>query len=149
MKKILTVVLAAAIAIFLFLGIGGKTDEEMIADRINAFARAYNSGDMEEAIGCMDAKSRNAYMAALQVGDAIIGLTGFDIGMTDLFSLGIAIAEEGEAIQFTNLDIEMNSDSDASVRALMYLEGYGTEYGKKIAFHMVKENGDWYLDGGV
>lgn len=148
MKKIVVVLLSILVAISLCLGLGSKTDEEMIIDRMHQFARAYNSGDMEEAIGCMDSKSRNAYMAAMRVGNAFMGLTGVNIEMADLFSLGIAVAEEGEPIKFADLEVEMTSETDAKVHALMYFAGHG-EQGDKITFYMVKENDDWYLDGGV
>lgn len=148
MKKGIIITLVLVIIISLCLGLGIKTDEEMIIDRMQHFAHAYNTGDMEEAIACLDSKSRNTYMAALQVGNALIGLTGFNIGMTDLFSLGIAVSEEGEPIKFADLEVEMKSETEAKVHALMHFAGHG-EQGDKITFYMVKEDGDWYIEGGV
>lgn len=48
-----------------------KTDEDMITDRINAFATAYNEGDLDGVMATFDAKTRNTYEAAFKLMEGI------------------------------------------------------------------------------
>ena len=50
----------------------GKSDEELIRDRMNTFLTAYNSGDLQGVLQCMDAKTRNTYQSALNIGNVLI-----------------------------------------------------------------------------
>ena len=64
------------------------TDEELIRERVETFISAYNEGDMDTVLECLDAKSRNAMEAMLKLLGGIAGsYTGFEIDLKDLFSL--------------------------------------------------------------
>ena len=43
------------------------TTEELIKERIEQFVTAYNDGDMETVLDCLDAKTRNAFQAMLNL----------------------------------------------------------------------------------
>ena len=72
-----------------------KTDADLIEERIDAFLSAYNSGDMDGVIACMDKKSGNELRAAMNVIGALGGaLLGVNLSLSDLFSLGIGMSDD-------------------------------------------------------
>ena len=71
-----------------------KRNEALITERIETFLTAYNAGDMEAVLECLDAKSRNAFQATLNLLGGLAGAaTGVGIDLSDLFSLGVSTAQ--------------------------------------------------------
>ncbi len=125
-------------------GTGGAnlTNEQIIRNRINEFLTAYNAGDMDAVLDCLDSKSRNAMSAMLDLLGGLAGSQiGFDIDLRDLFSLGIYI-ESDDFMKLRITDITPVDHTHATATATMDLTGYGTE---TIFFHMLYENEDWYI----
>ena len=73
-----------------------KSDEEKIKSRLESFTNAYNSGDLEKMLDCMDSKTKNTYKSAINITDSLIGKTGFKINLNDLFGLSVGITSDGE-----------------------------------------------------
>ena len=127
------------------LGSGGgftpkKTDEQLIRERIDTFLEAYNDGDMEEVLACLDEKTSNTFNALLNVMGGIAGgLTGVDIDLRDLFSLGVAI-KEGDFITLSVSEIKITSPSAVATTTTTLLGGTHTIY-----FVMTYENDGWYI----
>lgn len=143
-------IIAISIALLLtfsLCGCGFKSDEEMIEDRMNSFQSAYNTGDMEGVLECFDAKTRNTYKSALNVGSALIGITGFNVNMADLFGLGIAVMDEDELLHFDEMEISVISDNRAKVTVTTYYRGDDSGNSSQTTFTLVKESGDWYIAG--
>lgn len=147
MKKGISVLLVTIIFISLCSGCESKSNEEMIQDRMNAFLSAYNSGDMQGAISCLDAKTRNTYQAALNIGNSLIGLTGFSVGIEDLFGLGVGLSGNGDVLKLDDMKISIKSDTKATVTATMQYQDLEKSYSQNVSFTLVKENGDWYICG--
>lgn len=143
MKKAFMFVLALTLV---FTGLAActptTTDEELIEERIEAFLTAYNSGDMEATLECLDAKSRNSFQALLNLLGGLAGsLTGFNIDLSDLFSLGINTAS-GDFMGLEITDIHIQDSKNATVTTTMTLTGAGIH---TIYFIMVYENDGWYI----
>lgn len=141
MRRTHSLILIAGILLALLSGCIAKSDEQMIMDRMDKFAEAYSSGDLGAALDCMDAKTRNMYKSVLNIGNALLG----GIEIEDIFSLGIGVVSEGDALRFSNIEISFNSDTRATVTAIMHFETRDDSDSEKVSFNMVKENGDWYL----
>ena len=78
MKRGIALLAAVCMLIVICSGCLGKSDEELIRDRMNTFLTAYNSGDLQGVLQCMDAKTRNTYQSALNIGNVLIprGVSG-------------------------------------------------------------------------
>lgn len=130
-----------------FCGCTSKSDETLIRERMETFEKAYNAGDMEKVLNCFDARTRNTYKAILNIGNSLIGKTGVSIDISDMFSLGIALMDEDDVLEFGDMDIVIRSESSAVVTVTME---YGAESEKSeetVTFSMVKEEDDWYITG--
>lgn len=147
MKQAAIVLAVIVLITCIGLVLGGKTDEGLIYDRMEAFVKAYNSGDMKGVLACLDAKTRNTYQATLNIGDELIGLTGFKVGLSDMFSLGVGLTKE-DVMRLNNVKISFKSETYATVNATMYYHDLEREYSENISFELVKENGDWFIYGG-
>lgn len=145
MKRIISALLILSAIAFSFFGCATKSDETMIEDRMNAFVKAYNAGDMEGILACLDAKTRNTYKAALNVGNTLIGMTGFSVDISDLFSLGIGLVGEGELLTFDNMTISKVSDTQAEISVALYYQDAQSTHSQQFSVAMVKEDGDWYI----
>lgn len=130
------------ISVFLYDKMGiGKSDEELIKERVEKFTDAYNSGNFEEAVESMDAKTRNTAKAVMNIGEGLFGgYTGYNIQGSDLFTLGVAISGDDELlkIQLANLSVE-----GASAMATGVLS-YGAVQ-IEADFSFIKEGRDWYI----
>ena len=145
MKKLIALLLVIGIvAGFAYYGGYLKTDEQKIEDRMNDFLKAYNSGDFNGALESFDSKTRNTYKSVMNIGNALIGLTGFGVDVSDLFTLGVSLSE-GDLLQFDELQITFLSDTKATVSTIMYYQGYQESYSKKVQFTLIKEDNDWYI----
>ena len=119
------------------------SDETLIKERIQLFLKAYNEGDMETVMSCLDAKSRNAFQAMLNLVGGFAGSkAGFNINLADLFALGVNTT----SVDFMDLKIEeinMSDEKNAVVTTTMNLAGSGKQ---TIYFIMVYENDGWYIN---
>ena len=117
-----------------------KTDEELIRERIDTFLTAYNDGDMEEVLNCLDAKTKNTFNALLNVMGGIAGgLTGFSFDLRDLFSLGVAI-KDGDFMTLNVSDITVSGSTAVATTSMSMPGGASIIY-----FKMIYENDGWYI----
>ncbi len=118
------------------------TNEELIENRITTFVTAYNDGDMEAVLECLDAKTRNAFQAMLNLLGGLAGsAAGFNIDLSDLFSLGVGITSD-DFMQLEVTDITVIDSANAIATTTMDLTGAGKQ---TIYFIMVYENDGWYI----
>ena len=117
------------------------TNEELIEERIKTFLTAYNTGDMDAVLKCLDAKTRNAFQAMLNLLGGIAGsYAGFDIDLSDLFSLGVnTTSGDFMGLEITSIDIINETTAVATTN----MELSGTSM--TIYFDMVYENDGWYI----
>ena len=119
-----------------------KSDKEKIEDRIESFISAYNSGDLGDALDCLDAKTKNAFKSSMALTEALSGMSGFSI--SDLFSIGIGISE-GDTLTVDIVDIEIE-DERAMVDVIVSYKDSAKELKEEKAFFtMVKEKQEWYI----
>jgi len=145
-KKITVVLLIIGLLAAAYYSGFFKSDEDKIEDRMNAFLDAYNAGDINSVLESLDAKTRNTYGAYMNVGNALIGLSGFGLELSDMFALGVSLSD-GETLSFENMEITMLSDKKASVSAIMCYQGYQDTSSQNVEFILIKENKDWYISG--
>ena len=118
------------------------TDEELITETIETFLTAYNTGDMDAVLQCLDAKTRNAFQAMLNLLGGLAGsAAGFDIDLKDLFSLGVSTTQ-GDFMGLEITNINVIDSSNAVATTTMNLTGAGVQ---TIYFEMVYENDGWYI----
>ena len=122
-----------------------KSDDELIRARIDQFQKSYNTGDIHAVLECMDAKTRNTYQAAMNVGNVLIGKTGFGIALSDLFSLGIGALSEGDVLNLSDIRIHMTDSTHATVDVALQYQDLLCENQEEAFFTMVKEDGDWFI----
>ncbi len=122
-----------------------KSDEELIESRIDRFLDAYNSGDMDEVLECLDSKTKNTFKASAAFGNALIGKTGFDYTLSDLFSLSIGVVSEDDILTVSDISISMVSDDKATVDVTLSYKDKLSDIQEKAVFTMVKEDGDWFI----
>ena len=144
MKKIAFGIFLLSV-VFVVFSVCAKSDETLIEDRVNTFLTAYNSGDMEEVIACFDAKTRNTYKAAMNIGNGLIGMTGFDVGIADLFGLGVALMSDEDVLKLDDMEISIISDNRAIVQGPLSYRENQKSYSGTVKLLLVKENGDWYI----
>ncbi len=147
MKRCISIMLICVFATFFLYGCNvGKSDEELINDRIDVFLTAYNSGDYEEVLNCFTGKLKNTLKAATGIGNALMGgITGFDINMADLFGLGAGILSEGDILTVSNIEIMFQDDTTANAETILNFNVNGTETSETTTFIMSKENNDWFI----
>lgn len=132
------VIAIIAVCVFLF---PQKSNEEQIEATIENFIKAYNQGDFEKAIEYLDAKSRNAMQGYMNLLEGVLGkYAGFEIDMSDLFSMGIAI-KQGDAMSVKISDIRVTGESNAVAVGHMDLYNKDTP----IYFIMTREDGKWLI----
>lgn len=118
------------------------TDAELVEQRIEAFLSAYNGGDMTGAMNCLTAKNRNAMQALLNIMGGVAGnLTGVQIDLRDLFSLGIAMeAEDYMKLEMKEINVLDRANAVASAKMELANAGADTVY-----FIMKYENNGWFI----
>ena len=80
-------VLSALLLCFFIFGISCTlipSDEEKIKSKIDAFCTAYNNGELEDAIDCLDAKSRNKLNKTISLTQGVLGLFGVSVDLDQL-----------------------------------------------------------------
>lgn len=122
-----------------------KTDEQLIEERIDEFATAYNNGDYDGVLECLDTKTRNTYNAMMNVGGALLGGFGLDMGisLSDLFSLGVGFIAVDEVMAFDIHSIEVGDNGTAVVDVTIKSAVGG--FSEKAYFTMKKEKDDWFI----
>lgn len=154
-KKIIVltmVVVALVSAVFIIFN---KSDEEKILDKLDDFASAFNSGDSDAMVKCLDKRSQSALKGMIGVSSAVIkqgdnffsGLFKEDENLlSDIFGLSVGATEAQLTIEV--IDITFISDKKAKIEAnLIYTDNYlyeNTDIDKET-FIMVKEKSDWYI----
>ena len=116
-----------------------KTDAELVRVRIDEFEKAYNGGDLEGVLSCMDRKNQNKYEGSIGILNGLIGLSGLNIGLENLFGVGVGMSDDD--VMSIKID-KINIDGGTAV-----VNGKMTLYGvtQSAAFDMVKENNNWYI----
>ena len=146
-KKIRMISLGLAICL-LALGLcacdppGGKSDEQKIRDRVNAFAAALEAGDADAAVKCLDIKNRTLLTAALSLGGDI--LDSIEIDANDILTQAIGL-DSVESISAEIQDVDIASDTTAVVSLTFTAQAGGETVTKNVKLDMVKELGDWYI----
>lgn len=136
---------------FVFLAFAGceklRTDEEMITDRIENFEKSYNDGDYEGFLGNLATKERKQIEAVFNIfGSVMGGLSGFELNLSDLFSLGIAM-QEGDWLKVEIKEIKITGETTALVSTSWSFTqgalGVTNTQTSDMYFSMLKENDDW------
>lgn len=119
------------------------TDEEKIAKQVNTFAHAYNSGDWDTLMGCLNVESRNTLRISLEMFESIFGtLLGFELDLKDYFSLGAYVTEE-DFMSFKIDKIDVADDKKTAVVTAHTDIAGGDE--QILIFEMVYEYDGWYI----
>lgn len=124
-----------------------STDEEKIENRIECFLEAYNSGDINGVLDCMDSQTKNTYKSAMNITNAVSGKMGIDVSFSDLFGLSVGIMSDGDMLALDNMQTEILSDESAKVYADMSYHDKVTKNGtpQKVCIVMQKEKSDWFI----
>ncbi len=133
MKRIIVFLVLACVAATLLTGCF-KSDEQLIEDRINGFARALNAGDIEKALDCLDSSTRTAGRAMLNITNSLLGI---GVSVSDLLALGIAFGEIDGGFVISGIT-SVDVDGDRATATVVMGE---TEY----SVGLVKEDGDWFI----
>lgn len=129
-----------------FLFCACQNDETRIANRVDEMIAAFNSGDMEGVLDCYDAKTRNANKALLEIGNGLFGMTGLEIGLTELFGLTVGLVSDGDLLVIDDMQISIDSNgTKATVELTLNYKDVSNEDTVYQQLTMVKENGDWYI----
>ena len=136
-----TIVFFAVVGILLGLwhfGIIGKRDEDKIRERLDTFVTAYNHGDYEGILECIEPVRRKQYEAATNImGGVGSGLLGFNFSISDLVGLGAMFMPEEEKVSLEITRISMLDGGKAIV--------YARTAWSDVKYTMVKVGRDWYL----
>lgn len=147
-KTIVVVAVVAGIAAGVYFCFFSKTDVEKICDTLERFETAYEQGDLEKCLSCLDSKSRNGMKGAASLGGGIAGMLGLDLGSNAIGSMfGVAIASQSPKLKFDVEEINFTDDEHAVVTAILNSSGlYATkDTSEKVTIEMVKEDSDWYM----
>ena len=122
----------------------GRTDEQKIRDRVDAFVTAINSRDTDAAASCLDSSSRSLYNAAT-VGQSLLGaFTDVDLDLGNVFAKAIGLSDDGEvSAEIQKLDI--TTDTAAAVTLAASVQMNRETKNQTIQLEMVKEKNDWYI----
>ena len=123
-----------------------KSDETLIRERIEALEDAYNDGDWDGMMECLDGPTQAIMELTMDFADGLIsGAGGFDVSMRDMFSLGgLLLPGDNFRLEIKNIDIDGDR---AVVTVVMYAELDDIKESEEAEFPMVKEDNDWYIGG--
>ncbi|MBO5953735.1 MAG: zinc ribbon domain-containing protein [Oscillospiraceae bacterium] len=123
-----------------------KSDETLIRERIEALEDAYNDGDWDGMMECLDGPTQAIMEMTMDFADGLIsGVGGFDVSMRDMFSLG-GLLLPGDNFRLEIKDINIDGDH-AIVTVVMYAELNDIKESEEAELPMVKEDNDWYIGG--
>lgn len=144
MKKRLTCIfLTVFFAVCCLFGCG-KSDEELVRERIDTFVTTYNDGDFDGVLECFDAKTRKTLEATFNVmGGLIGGLTGFSFDLGDFFTLGIAMMD-GDVLAIEVSEVSINGEQAVATAQMGYTD-IGEESVENVYITLIKEKGDWFI----
>lgn len=119
----------------------GKSDRELIEERIEEFTEAYNTGDYEAVLESLDKKTRNTYKAAMNLGESLFsGYTGYGISGGDLFAMGVGTSGFEDLLKFQMDNLSITGEEALAEGTLNYGEDQ-----MKINIIFVKEGRNWYI----
>lgn len=95
---------------------------------------------MDEVLECLDAKTQNAFKASMNIGNMLIGKTGYSVDISDLFGLSSG------SLTLTDRIINMESDTKATVYVTVRYEDKYSNTQEEAFFTMVKEDDDWFIN---
>lgn len=145
-KKILTVLIICLMCFSSMVGcVTTKSDEELIELKINQFLKAYNSGDMDSVLECLDSKTRNTYESAMNIGNALIGKSGFKIGISDLFGIAVGTISEEDILTISEINIAIKNETEATVDVTLAYKDNISDTKESAYFTMVKEDNEWFI----
>ena len=124
-----------------------QTDEQKIKECIDKFMIAYNAGDIEEVLHCMDSKTQTKYKSALNLTNSLLGKTGLGVNMSDMFSFAANILSEEDFSEISDLDINIISNNDAEAYTVLSFNDNlsNGEMSEEVCFVMKKEGSDWFI----
>lgn len=125
-----------------------KSDTDKIKDRAQCFVTAYNAGDIDGIIDCLDSKTRITLKSALGLSNAILGnLIDIDVSLQDIFGVGIGLTEDDMMTDFELNEVIINSDTATAEVSFVYSDEFnsGEKKNEKGIFYFKKENNDWYI----
>ncbi len=126
-----------------------KSDEEKIKACIEDFEKCYNDGDLDGVVDCLAKKERKKLQAELNLLSALMGgLTGFELSLSDLFSLGVGM-QDSDMIRIDVDEVRFTDTTTATAEGVVYL-WEGTEMEESPTwFYMVKEDNGWFIQDMV
>lgn len=148
----LVLVMAAMAAMLLGCDSLLKSDEEKIADRLQEFITACNSGDLDGALDCLDKSSRKTYGAVFNIGNGIFGgLTGFEIDVRDLMAVTMGMTgSDFFTLQIQSISLTSKKEAVATVSLSFTNPQTGeTQTEGNMRLPMIKEGLDWYIDARI
>lgn len=124
-----------------------KSDDVLIRTRIDCFLEAYNTGDMDAVLECLDAKTRNTYKSAMGLAEAFGGsFTGLGgITIKDIFGISVGMSSNGNILTVEIQQINIKDEHNAVVEATMSYTDKIQNFSDEAIFTMLKEDGDWYI----
>lgn len=129
----------------LLTGCTPKSDDELIESRVREFVSAYNSGDLDGVIACMDTSSRTFLKGAAGLL-GVVTETDTSEFLTDLFGVSATVVSDGEdLLTILSIDINFDSQEQADVRVSIRYRDYQQQVEDILQLDMVKEKGNWYI----
>ena len=142
-KRVVCIFLTVFFSVCCLFGCG-KSDEELVRERIDTFVTAYNDGDFDGVLECFDTKTRKTLEATFNLmGGLIGGLTGFSFDLSDFFTLGIAMMD-GDVLAIEVSKVTINGEK-AVASAQMGYEDIGKESIEDVYITLVKEQDNWFI----
>ena len=124
------------------------SDQTLIKRRIKSFCKAYNAGDMNGVLDCLDQRTRNACKATLDIVNAVVSeKTGIDIDLTDLFSISVGAISDEDLLRVGKIKTVAISEDSAQINAIMafYSNIKSANSKEKVQILMKKEGSDWFI----
>ncbi|MBQ2933855.1 MAG: hypothetical protein IJE02_04525 [Clostridia bacterium] len=141
MRKIISVVTIIILLVILMTGCNFfKSDEQLIEERIEAFLDAYNSGDLDGVLECLDSRTRTTIESAIGITEAFTG----GVEVSDVFGISIGTMSEGDILTVDIQEIKIN-DERATVEVLASYKDAAAGFSEPAVFTMKKEDRDWYI----
>lgn len=133
MKNIKTRLLCLVLALVMLLSclvacdLGEATkpsDETLIKKRITSFVSAYNDGDLEAVIACLDRGTRTELEAWINILKGVTGkLVGISFNLSDLFAIGAGLSGsmsgDDEILKVQIREIKIAQDGTAEANAIL------------------------------
>ncbi len=124
-----------------------KTEQEQIEECIEIFVDAYNDGDWNGVMNCLERKTRLKFEALFNLMGGLIGgaTGGYNFDMRDFFTLGVDSMSAGDVMRIDVEKIGIKQDVAIAEGNLYYNNPVGAQ-GSTVCVIMVKENGEWKIN---